>query len=113
MNEAIQILLNSEKVNLPVSTAVYAIFSSANCRFVGVTDNLHQAMLAHFRPNEPNIPLRYFMQSVKPKILQYEVLKNTSSYEQLEAMKERWINLYAPAGNQAPCVAMEEQTQLA
>ena len=112
MDKAIQILLNPEKLNLPDSSAVYAVFSSSKCRFVGVTDNLHQTILEHFMPNEPNIPFRYFMQSVKPKIIQYEVLPNTLSFTQREAIRENWNNLFTPTDGQASFSPREVQPQL-
>ena len=99
MNETIQVLVNSDELDLPKYSAVYAIFSASKCRFVGVTDNLHQTIIEHFKPTEPNVSLRYFMQSNKPKILQYEVLQDTFIVNR-SMIKERWINLYAPTDNQ-------------
>jgi len=112
MDKAIQILLNPEKLNLPASSAVYAVFSSSKCRFVGITDNLHQTILEHLKPNEPNIPFRYFMQSVKPKIIQYEVLSNTLSFTQREAIREKWSNLFNPTDVQPAFFPQETQPQL-
>ena len=98
MDGTIQILINSDELDLPKCSAVYAIFSASKCRFVGVTDNLHHTIIEHFKPTEPNISLRYFMQSSKPKILQYEVLQN-SPLTHLETIKKNWINLLTPTDN--------------
>jgi len=98
MNENILVLINSDELDLPKCSGVYAIFSGSKCRFVGVTDNLHQTIIEHFKPTEPNVSLRYFMQSNKPKILHYEVRPNKSITSR-SAIKEKWINLYSPTDN--------------
>ena len=92
--------MNSDVSELPKCSAVYAIFSKSNCRFVGVTDNLHQTIIEHFLTTESHISLRYFMLSNKPKILQYAILPKTLSLKDRERIKEEWINLHNPSDNQ-------------
>ena len=73
---------------VPHQPAVYAIFSDGEtgttnkrCRFVGYTEDLWAAVLHHFQPSEPIVPLRYFMLSSKLKYLRFELVpeaeKNT------------------------------------
>jgi len=115
MNEAIQIMMKSDNLDLPACSAVYAIFSASKCRFVGLADNLQEHIKDHFKTAEPNISLRYFMQSYKPKILQYEVLGSALSLAQRELMKEKWIRLYQPTDNipsrfsEAPHIHFQKQ----
>ena len=101
MDYEVQILSGAGNPKLPESAAVYAIFSTSQCRYIGVTDNLHQAIKDHFKPTEPNVPLRYFMQSNKVKILQYELVQRLSVPNDLESMKQKWVALYNPTQIQA------------
>ena len=98
MNKVIQILGSADELEIPECPAVYAIFSHSKCRFVGKTDDLHKTIVEHFKPTEPNVSLRYFMQSVKPKILQYEILP-TASIADREIIMEKWITLLRPSDN--------------
>lgn len=98
MDYIVQILADPKKLDLPRSPAVYSIFSSSTCRFVGETDNLYQAIIDHFRPNEPNIKLRYFMLSWKPKILQYQIISDMSPGVR-KSLLQQWIQLYHPSDN--------------
>lgn len=102
MDEAILVLINSEKIEVPERPAVYAIFSASKCRFVGTTENLKQAITDHFRVEEPNVGLRYFMQSEKPKILQFELIDKNSKGYRLNQLSDRWIELYNPTDNPKP-----------
>lgn len=99
MDVVIQVLINSDELELPKCSAVYAIFSKSKCRFVGVTNDLYQTIIEHFKPTEPNMSLRYFILSSKPKILQYEILQKTLSLKDRETIKEKWINLHTPSDN--------------
>lgn len=66
---------------VPRQPAVYAILSDGEagltnkrCRYVGFAENLREAILKHFQPYEPIIPLRYFMLSSKMKYLLFELV---------------------------------------
>lgn len=102
MDEAILVLINSEKLEVPEKPAIYAIFSASKCRFVGATDNLKQTITEHFRADEPNVGLRYFMQSEKPKILQFELLEKEIIPNRVKHLHNRWIELYKPTDNPKP-----------
>lgn len=102
MDEAILVIINSNKLDLPEKPAIYAIFSASKCRYIGATDNLKQAVTEHFRADEPNVGLRYFMQSEKPKILQFELLEKGMNPSRLTMLQNRWIELYKPTDNPKP-----------
>jgi hypothetical protein len=99
MDETILVLINSDRLELPKCKALYAIFSASKCRFVGIADDLHQTITGHFHPNERNVPLRYFMQSFKPKILQYELVRSNLSVDEQNSLVEKWIAIYQPTDN--------------
>ena len=98
MNNTVSLILNPEQIELPEAPAVYAIFSSTQCRFVGVSRNLHTAIINHCSPLEPNVTLRYFMQSNKCKILLYEILKHETS-SKCDSIRQTWIELFEPTNN--------------
>jgi hypothetical protein len=86
---------------LPETAAVYAICGrvnnqAANCRYVGETENLRQAVRAHFSPLEPYESLRNFMQSIKIKELVYQPMP-ASTREEREQKKQEWESRYRPA----------------
>jgi hypothetical protein len=77
-NVFIQISLDSEMLEeIPALPARYVIYSQNenDCtlikRYSGQTMNLQDAIRNHFKPNEPLVDLRYFMISLKKKILSY------------------------------------------
>ncbi|GEM_PF-967522 len=82
---------------VPSMPAVYAILSDGQagsdhkrCRYVGFTENLREAVLKHFQPYEPNVPLRYFMLSSKLKYLLYELVSATD-IKSLSNRTEEWM----------------------
>jgi excinuclease UvrABC nuclease subunit len=97
--KAVQVKIDSESDNLPQLPAVYAIFSPAVCRYVGETDNLKQAVMAHFQVSEPEPTLRYFMQSDKIKILHYQ-LTHAEDAAMRRNLVQQWIRLYSPSGSE-------------
>ena len=104
MHNTITLILKREMIDLPKAPAVYAIFSDSHCRFVGVTVNLQESLINHFKTGEPNVPLRDFMQSDLSKILLYEVFKYESTANWI-LKKQNWIELFDPADNhsEVPC----------
>jgi excinuclease UvrABC nuclease subunit len=115
MDEAILVLINAEKLDVPEKPAVYAIFSASKCRYIGATENLKQAITDHFRSDEPNVGLRYFMQSEKPKILQFEMVEKNGNGFRVTQLRDRWIELYNPTDNPKPSLkgkAKSAQTSL-
>ena len=95
-------IASSDLSNVPKRKAVYAIFAKSkdtgepiNCRYVGQTDNLHERTVAHFSKSEPNICLREFMQSNKTKILDYELMPNSTEDER-KAKENSWIEKHNP-----------------
>lgn len=88
---------------LPKEAAVYAITGRinnepANCRFVGITDNLQAAVKQHFSANEPKECLRNFMQSIKIKMLTYQLIPALSP-EEADRKLQEWENLHKPECN--------------
>jgi len=88
---------------LPRERAVYAIAGrinseAANYRFVGVTDNLQAAVKLHFSENEPRACLRNFMQSIKIKMLVYQLLPEYSP-EEADRKLQEWESQYKPECN--------------
>jgi len=82
---------------VPSQPAVYALLSDGDtgtnykrCRFVGFTEDLRKAILNHFQPSEPIVPLRYFMLSSKLKYLRYEVVP-TGDSTTLFNRTQRWM----------------------
>ena len=100
MNGAIKVTINANKLDLPRCPAIYAIFSETECRFIGMTDNLYEKINGHLMPTEKIIPLRYFMQSYKQKLLQYKIFPENLSLKEREAIKEKWIDFYMPSDNE-------------
>jgi hypothetical protein len=90
---------------VPRQPAVYAILSdgevgSSNkrCRYVGFTEDLRDAVLKHFQPGEPIVPLRYFMLSSKLKYLLYELLPNNDK-SVLFKRTEEWMEEFNMASS--------------
>lgn len=86
--------------NLPERKAVYAIFARdkdtgepINCRYVGETDNLKERTKAHFQVDELNSCLKEFMQSIKTKLLLYELMPNSLKDDRL-GKEKRWVGKY-------------------
>ena len=65
---------------LPDQPAVYALYDAdparnqLNLRFTSSCMDLRATIAGHFKPTEPDIPLRYFMLSAKPKLLRFSIL---------------------------------------
>ncbi len=91
-----QVLIDPDIMALPETAAVFAIFSSSICRFVGETENLKHAMMDLQKPDLPNIPLRHLMLSNKVKILQYLLLEGSTKTFRI-VRKEEWISIYEPS----------------
>jgi len=88
---------------LPELPAVYAISGRingvpANCRYIGITQNLCESIKKHFSDSETHVCLRQFMQSIKIKTLNYEVTLDFSS-EELTKKKEEWEKRFKPECN--------------
>jgi len=88
---------------LPREKAVYALAGRinsepANYRFIGVTDNLQDAVRQHFSPEETRECLRNFMQSIKIKMLVYQLLPGISEEGAAQKLQE-WENIYKPECN--------------
>lgn len=85
---------------VPCQPAIYAILSDGEsgstqkkCRYVGFATNLREAVLRHFQPSEPIIPLRYFMLSSKLKYLQYELIPVADKADKnaISNLTEEWM----------------------
>jgi excinuclease UvrABC nuclease subunit len=88
---------------LPAAPGVYAICGRvndkpANCRYIGETDNIREAIKSHFRRDEPYECLREFMQSIKIKHLLYELTKDSNSKSRV-LKKEEWEKEFKPTCN--------------
>jgi excinuclease UvrABC nuclease subunit len=91
--------------DLPQRKAVYAIFARSsetgkptNCRYVGETTDLQERTKAHFNKAEKNDCLREFMQSNSIKLMQYELMPNSTKEDRL-VRQEEWIEKYSPECN--------------
>lgn len=89
---------------LPTSEAVYAICgringAPANCRYVGHTNNLQLAIKKHFSSEEPYACLKQFMQSIKIKTINFELMEGSTESERIER-KELWEDEMKPACNE-------------
>lgn len=89
------VILNSTRPDLQKAPAVYALFSEEKCYYVGLTQNLNEAIREHLKSNEPVDNLSTLMQSRRTKILLYELLKYESSIS-CKLKKEHWIALFKP-----------------
>lgn len=76
-----QLQIDQSNVDLlPDQPAVYALYDAdpvrnqLTLRFTARCTDLRAAVAGHFKPTEPEIPLRYFMLSAKPKLLRFSVL---------------------------------------
>lgn len=98
MHNTSTLILNRELIDLPRAPAVYAIFSESHCHFVGISANLQESIINHFKAGEPNVPLRYFMQSDLTKILLYEIFKYEATANWI-SRKQNWIELFDPEDN--------------
>ncbi len=88
---------------LPIEKAVYAICgringSPANCRYVGETVNLQEVVRKHFSQGEEDSCLKFFMQSIKTKVLIYELMPMAGEAELLLA-KSQWEAEFKPECN--------------
>jgi len=90
------VILAGEDIVLPRSPALYALFSDEQCLYVGLTSNLNDAVVKHRLFSEPSVPLRYFMQSARMKILLYEVFNYDTLTNRL-MKKHMWTELFKPA----------------
>ena len=91
--------------DLPEAPAVYAISgringAPANCRHVGVTHNLRESVKIHFSDAEPDACLKQFMQSIKIKTLNYELLDEHEP-QVLDSKKAAWSERFKPECNEA------------
>ena len=89
---------------IPAKNAVYAILGRingkpSNCRYVGITNNLQEAIKTHFSLNEKDECLREFMQSIKIKTLNYQLMEDFTEEELNNALKE-WEKEYKPECNE-------------
>lgn len=85
---------------VPASPAVYAIFGRingepANCRYVGESENLRNSIKKHFSDSEENDCLKEFMQSIKIKTMNFELLEAVSDSERVEK-KNLWEDEFKP-----------------
>ncbi|MET3878913.1 hypothetical protein [Chitinophaga sp. OAE865] len=84
---------------LPEEKAIFGVFGivndePANCRYIGETDSLHTAIKDLFR--EPaNEGLKKFFQGPWIKMLQFELLPESSRENRLELVKD-WETKYIP-----------------
>ena len=90
--------------DLPEGPAVYAICGRvngkpSNARYVGATENLQQAIHAHFSATAPDSCLKFFMLSIKIKELVYLPLSAANATE-LEALKVEWEKRFKPECNE-------------
>jgi hypothetical protein len=111
-NEKKSVLLYQEDNNLdrldnlselPEEKAVYGICGringeAVNCRYIGETDNLRQSVRNHFGDQEPRECLREFMQSIKLKMLVFELLPDSTPETRLDVVQQ-WEQEYNPACN--------------
>jgi hypothetical protein len=103
MESLCQIAIEKEDIErLPSGQAVYAIFTTGAddpdeqvCRYVGIANDLPAALARHFRLTEPNIGLRYFLFSYKPKMLKFTIVPDLSSHH-LKLLYKEWLNRYKP-----------------
>ncbi|MEP0264565.1 hypothetical protein [Dokdonia sp.] len=84
---------------LPTEKAVYGVFGivddkSINCRYVGETDNLKDAVKELFETPEDE-GLKKFMQGPWIQMLKYELLPESSEKDRQESMQE-WTEKYKP-----------------
>lgn len=90
---------------LPGEPAVYAICGRvnekpANPRYIGTSENLRQAVSAHFDGSQPAVSdcFREFMLSIKIKELVFQLMPGSSEGERAAA-KEKWEKQYKPECN--------------
>jgi hypothetical protein len=89
---------------LPQEPAVYGIFgringTPTNCRFVGQCDNLQKEIKKHFSDEEADSCLKTFMQSIKIKTINYQLMQASSEADRLNEMK-KWKSEYDPKCNE-------------
>jgi hypothetical protein len=103
MEGTVQIRIDKEDLeHLPSGPAVYALFTPGSqedekviCRYVGATTDLVSALEKHFKLTEPNIGLRYFLFSNKPKILKFSMTGMISD-QRLMTLQQEWIRQHHP-----------------
>lgn len=86
---------------LPEKKAVYGLFgrmqmSPANCRFIGVAQNLRAAVKLHYNDAESDKSLLEFMRSIKIKQIVYLELKEG---EDADAIASSWRERFKPECN--------------
>lgn len=84
---------------LPPEKAVFGIFGAVenapvNCRYIGETDNLQQAVRNLFE-NPGSEGLMTFLRGAWIPLLQYELLPDASAEERQQKMAE-WARTYQP-----------------
>lgn len=89
--------------SLPPGKAIYGLFGRingrpANCRFIGTTENLREAVKHHFSDRETKVCLRTFMQSIKIKFLVYQPLTNEKPAD-IEGIQMDWEQKFKPDCN--------------
>jgi excinuclease UvrABC nuclease subunit len=92
--------------DLPERKAVYAIFAQSgktgkpiNCRYVGETTDLRARTRDHLSDSEKNDCLREFMQSNSMRLMQYELMPDSTKEERVERQEE-WIKKHTPRCNE-------------
>ena len=71
---------------VPESPAVYAVCGrvnseTANCRYIGKSENLRETVASHFLPGEIDTCFREFMNSIKTKVLVYKAFDKADDQE--------------------------------
>jgi hypothetical protein len=85
---------------VPAVPAVYALCGrvngqAVNARHVACTENLQAAVKAHFSDNSNNQCLQNFMQSIKIKMLVFQLMPGSTENER-QAIKQQWDNKMTP-----------------
>lgn len=86
--------------DIPEEPAVYGIFARINgkpenCRLVSYALNLRKAVRNHFSKEEKDSCIRYFMNSIKIKTINYHLVNDMSKAE-IEELVNSWIEKYDP-----------------
>ena len=91
-------------VDIPESPGVFAVSGRvngepANCRLVRAADNIQQAVRSLYENSEQDECIRNYMQSIKTKLLVYQVMPEADQAEMDKHVAE-WKAQYDPQCNE-------------
>ncbi len=86
--------------SLPKEKAVFGFFGiihekPVNCRFIGETENLQQAIQERFELNDPDDGMKKFMQGPWIKMLVYKTMPDSSADDRKKVVEE-WTKQHNP-----------------